>query len=266
MRFKGNFGELTLNINGTEATGTYQENGVLKGEFVNNTFKGQWENKGMEGLLEFTISGDKLLGNWKKGLELGTMKGKWEGKLQQNIQLDDNKFNDLNLDNKDVFEESEYHAIFPEVHLSNENRLACALAVLIRHFILVDGVIHEGEKNCMDEALDYFDKLSIPVSDVWDHVDDVMQNFELNNEHGRVISHSAMLLNFQLEEETKDYLIELLINIVCQDEFVSYEEFKGLSSCLKLLGFSRSIEWWKEYLNSNNVSLDGNAYLEGLLN
>ena len=30
MKFKGNFGELTLNINGTEATGSYQENGVFK--------------------------------------------------------------------------------------------------------------------------------------------------------------------------------------------------------------------------------------------
>lgn len=35
MKFKGNFGELTLKINGTEATGTYQKNGALKGEFIN---------------------------------------------------------------------------------------------------------------------------------------------------------------------------------------------------------------------------------------
>ena len=81
MKFKGNFGELTLNINGTEATGNYQENGILKGEFINNTFKGQWKNKGMEGLVSFTIMDDKLEGNWKKGLEPGPMKGKWEGKL-----------------------------------------------------------------------------------------------------------------------------------------------------------------------------------------
>jgi hypothetical protein len=73
MKFKGNFGELSLNISGTEATGTYQENGTLKGEFVNNTFKGQWENKGMEGLVEFTITNGKLEGNWKKGLEAGPM-------------------------------------------------------------------------------------------------------------------------------------------------------------------------------------------------
>jgi len=79
--FKGNFGELTLNINGTEANGNYQENSTLKGEFINNTFRGQWKNKDMEGLVEFTIRDNKLEGNWKKGLEPGQMKGKWEGKL-----------------------------------------------------------------------------------------------------------------------------------------------------------------------------------------
>ena len=93
MKFKGNFGELTLNINGTVATGTYQENGTLKGEFINNTFKGQWKNKGMEGLVEFTITDDKLEGNWKKGLELGPMKGKWKGKLNAE---DDTKQNSTN--------------------------------------------------------------------------------------------------------------------------------------------------------------------------
>jgi hypothetical protein len=81
MKIKGNFGELTLNINGTEASGNYQKNGVLKGQFINNIFKGQWENKGIEGLVEFTIIGNSLEGNWKKGLEPGPMKGKWEGQL-----------------------------------------------------------------------------------------------------------------------------------------------------------------------------------------
>jgi hypothetical protein len=81
MKFKGNFGELTLYINGTEATGSFQKNGILKGKFINNTFKGQWENKGMEGLIVFTITEDKLEGNWKKGLEPGPMKGKWEGEI-----------------------------------------------------------------------------------------------------------------------------------------------------------------------------------------
>ncbi len=81
MKFKGNFGVLILNINGKEATGSYQENGTLKGEIINNTFKGQWENKGTEGLVEFTITDNNLEGNWKKGLDPGPMKGKWEGIL-----------------------------------------------------------------------------------------------------------------------------------------------------------------------------------------
>ena len=96
MKFKGNFGELTLNINGTAATGTYQENGTLKGEFINNTFKGQWENKDLEGLVEFTITNDKLEGNWKKGLEPGPMKGKWEGKL---LNISSNKIDRTKSDN-----------------------------------------------------------------------------------------------------------------------------------------------------------------------
>jgi hypothetical protein len=81
MKFKGNFGELILVINGTSATGTYQENGQISGQYVNNTFKGKWSNKGLEGLVEFTVSGTNLDGFWKKGLEAGPMKGKWTGTL-----------------------------------------------------------------------------------------------------------------------------------------------------------------------------------------
>ena len=102
MKFKGNFGELTLNINGTETTGIYQENGTLKGEFVNNTFKGQWKNKGMEGLIEFIITGDTLEGNWKKGLDPGPMKGKWEGKLVDSTSNNENRQFSEDSDNWDI--------------------------------------------------------------------------------------------------------------------------------------------------------------------
>lgn len=107
MKFKGNFGVLTLQINGTEATGTYQENGTLKGEFINNTFKGQWENKGMEGLVEFTITDDKLEGNWKKGLEPGTMKGKWIGEIVEDNYEQSEGDNRYNVDSlKEAFPEA----------------------------------------------------------------------------------------------------------------------------------------------------------------
>ena len=101
-KFKGNFGELILNVNGTEATGIFQKNGTLKGAFINNTFKGQWENKGLEGMIEFTITGDKLEGNWKKGLEPGSMKGKWEGRLVESTSNNENEHPTEDSDDWDI--------------------------------------------------------------------------------------------------------------------------------------------------------------------
>ena len=77
--FEGNFGEMTLNIDGKKATGTYQKEGTLIGTFENETFEGQWKNKGLEGLVEFIVKDECLNGTWKKGLEPGIMKGKWFG-------------------------------------------------------------------------------------------------------------------------------------------------------------------------------------------
>jgi len=79
--FKTNQGELSLEISGDTASGTYQKDGVISGEFIDNTFKGQWENKGLQGLMEFTIQDKKLLGSWKKGTEPGPMRGTWKGEL-----------------------------------------------------------------------------------------------------------------------------------------------------------------------------------------
>ena len=81
MKFKGNFGELELSIDGHVATGIYQENGTLSGEYTDNNFKGVWHNKGLSGLIEFSIIDGKLDGRWKKGIEPGPMKSKWEGNM-----------------------------------------------------------------------------------------------------------------------------------------------------------------------------------------
>lgn len=95
--FKGNFGlmEFTVDKNG-EASGTYKKKGSLYGTFKNEKFSGYWKNKGLEGLVEFTISDGVLEGNWKKGKEPGTMKSKWSGKQVQdsssiNIETDNEK-------------------------------------------------------------------------------------------------------------------------------------------------------------------------------
>lgn len=104
MKIKGNFGVLTLQIDGTVLTGKYQSNGKLKGDFLNNVFKGQWENKGMEGLIEFTITDNKLEGSWKKGLESGPMKGRWIGEIVEDNYEEENNFNVNSL--KEAFPEA----------------------------------------------------------------------------------------------------------------------------------------------------------------
>lgn len=97
MKFKGNFGELELSIEGNVANGKYQENGTLSGEYTDNVFKGVWHNKGLSGLIEFSIIDGKLDGRWKKGIEPGPMKSKWEGtiielkKVENIISIIDNE-------------------------------------------------------------------------------------------------------------------------------------------------------------------------------
>ena len=81
-KFKGNFGTLELIAEADgKARGTYQKNGILEGYWSENSFSGQWTNQGMEGLVRFTVSEGKLEGNWKKGKDVGTMKGSWKGDL-----------------------------------------------------------------------------------------------------------------------------------------------------------------------------------------
>ncbi|WP_196887497.1 hypothetical protein [Aureivirga sp. CE67] len=82
MKFEGDFGTLNITIEPDGYTfGQYQGKGMLEGTFKNDEFSGEWRNKGMEGLIEFSVSDNKLIGSWKKGLDKGAMRGKWEGDL-----------------------------------------------------------------------------------------------------------------------------------------------------------------------------------------
>ena len=151
-KIKGNFGELLLNVNGTKATGTFQENGTLKGAFINNIFKGYWKNKGMEGLIEFTITGDKLEGNWKKGLEPGSMKGKWEGELNA---VDDTKQNSTNgIVKKDIEKiKEQYFTYFQDQTFDNVHNFISRTKDLFGNFSW------ENEIDC-EAIYDLYNKLS----------------------------------------------------------------------------------------------------------
>ena len=54
--------DLTIDEEG-KAAGSYQKKGTLSGIFKAQKFSGSWENKGLEGIVEFTISGGILEGN-----------------------------------------------------------------------------------------------------------------------------------------------------------------------------------------------------------
>lgn len=82
LKFEGNFGTINLTVETDGyAMGQYQDGGILEGDFIDDEFKGEWRNKGMEGLVQFTILDGQLNGSWKKGLDKGPMRGKWKGTL-----------------------------------------------------------------------------------------------------------------------------------------------------------------------------------------
>ncbi|MDI1317750.1 hypothetical protein [Flavobacterium sp.] len=250
VKYKGNFGELSLTVNGTIATGSYQSEGELAGEFINNTFKGKWKNKGLEGCLEYTITDGLLNGLWKKGLEAGPMKGKWWGEM---VKENSEQSNNYEFDEETP--EKDYHPIFNQILNTPENNIACAIATLIRHFILIDNDVHIGELAWMQDATNHFDELSIPVGEVWDHVDDIMGIMEKVGMQGRILSQSTQLINTVLNSAEKDYLLFVFQQIVAQDDKVTYEEFTGLSYVFEQFN-SGSIVTLLENLERAGISVD----------
>ena len=84
MRYtlKGNFGKMDfISDDEGKASGSYQKSGSITGTFTHQRFQGTWQNKGLEGLVEFSITDGVLEGNWKKGMEPGPMRSKWKGEV-----------------------------------------------------------------------------------------------------------------------------------------------------------------------------------------
>ena len=80
--FKGNFGTLEMIVDSKgNAIGNYQKSATIAGKYIDQNFSGVWSNKGMSGLVKFTVNDGALEGNWKKGTDEGPMKGNWTGKL-----------------------------------------------------------------------------------------------------------------------------------------------------------------------------------------
>ena len=112
MKFKGNFGTLNLTVESDgNVIGQYQNGGTLEGKFKDDEFIGEWRNKDMEGLVNFTVADGKLNGSWKKGLDKGAMRGKWEGEQigvqsQEDIKKNEMKKKDLVIFGYDMIGDS----------------------------------------------------------------------------------------------------------------------------------------------------------------
>ena len=112
MKFKGNFGALNLTVESDgNAIGQYQNGGTLEGKFKDDEFIGEWRNKDMEGLVNFTVADGKLNGSWKKGLDKGAMRGKWEGEQigvqsQEDVKKNEMKKKDLVIFGYDMIGDS----------------------------------------------------------------------------------------------------------------------------------------------------------------
>ncbi len=239
MKFKGNFGELTLIINGTEATGTYQENGTLEGQFVNNTFKGQWKNKGIEGLAEFTIIDNKLEGNWKKGKESGAMRGKWWGER-------------VGADTQEKVAEEQEEAS----HLPDGWGTASAIAALIRHMMVADKKVSDAKIMLMHQAIEYYDNLDIPLGEVWDNIDDEMQIYEKIGLQGQILEKCAAHLAKTFDEDEMQHFWNILINVTVQDRDLHYYEYVALKYTTGILMPNVDFNDITAQMRKNGITVD----------
>ena len=74
-------------VNNGGITGTYP-NATLTGTLEGNVLSATFHNSAVNavGLIEITFSENGFEGKWKKGLEPGTMRGKWSGTIEAEIE------------------------------------------------------------------------------------------------------------------------------------------------------------------------------------
>ena len=105
-----------------------------------------------------------------------------------------------------------------------------ALAYIIRHTMLADGEVIEGELNWMQLAFDEYDEQGIGVRDVWDDVDEEAQSlkFRLEPYANYIFKNCILYLNDKLDFSQKSRLITILMQICAQDDLISKEEYVTL--------------------------------------
>lgn len=103
-----------------------------------------------------------------------------------------------------------------------------ALAFVIRHTMLADGEVIDGELNWMHVAFEEYDEQGIEVRDVWDDVDTKAQFYWKLGWSNTLLVNSISYLSRNLDNDQKSRLIYILMQICAQDNLISRDEYVTL--------------------------------------
>lgn len=244
--FKGNFGTLELMVDDNgNARGTYQKDGTLTGTYKDGDFEGEWKNKGMEGLVKFTIKEGRLNGKWKKGKTAGTMRGEWWG---EQVGGD--------IQEKEV-EEPQNSDSLPDGW-----NTASAIAALIRHMMIADKQVSDGEIMHMHQAIEHYNSVGIPLGEVWDNIDDQMQIYEKVGLQGKILEQCAAHLAKTFDDDEIQYFWNVLINVTVQDKNLHYYEYVALKYTTGILMPHVDFDDLMAHMRRNGISVDDGQPLE----
>jgi len=109
-----------------------------------------------------------------------------------------------------------------------------ALAYIIRHVMLADGEVIEGELNWMQVAFEEYDEQGIEVRDVWDDVDTAAQMYWNMGMYDMLVPNSIHFLNENLDFKQKARLIQILMTICAQDNIIKKQEYVALMLIAKI--------------------------------
>jgi uncharacterized tellurite resistance protein B-like protein len=109
-----------------------------------------------------------------------------------------------------------------------------ALAFLIRHVIIADGEIIEGELNWMQVAFEEYDEQGIEVRAVWDDVDNKAQMYWNIGTYDMLLPNSINYLNENLDFNQKARLIQILMQICAEDDIIKKDEYVTLMLIAKI--------------------------------
>ena len=103
-----------------------------------------------------------------------------------------------------------------------------ALAYLIRHVMISDGEVIEGELNWMQVAFEEYDEQEIKVRDVWDDVDKAAQMYWNMGMYDMLVPNSINFINDNFDVDQKSRLIQILMQICAQDNIIKKQEYVAL--------------------------------------